>query len=653
MTFLSLNDTKLVKISSDNQRSGITCKSILTTIFLIPFSFYWIIAGEIGLVGYALNTYAVPFYNVIFTVFILLVLNLIYKKIFNCFYFSAQELLVIYILLSISCALPSITLMTILITTLGHAFWFDTPENEWRILFWDALPTWLTIQDRSILSGYYLGESTIYRTSHFLAWLRPALFWSGFMVLLMGMMLCLNILLRKQWIERERLTYPIAQLPFQLLSQTKTLISQSFFRVGASISISICLLNGLHFLLPSLPEIPVKRLGGWKGLGHVFTEKPWSAIGRISVSFYPFVIGLGFLMPIDLLFSSWFFFLFYKIELIISSLLGLSQIPGFPYVDQQCFGAILGLFLSLMILGWHHFQSVVSQLKKIKKSKESKLYRVAILGLIFCFFGISLFSVQVGMRLWLIPIFFGLYFVTIIVLTRIRAELGFPAHAMEHIQIDRLLIGSFGSQGLGKSNLVALTLYRWFIRSYSSHPMPHQLEGFKIVAPSTRQHLYIALVGFSILSSVSVFWVMLHLYYQHGAVNFGGSGWSMQFGSRIFGELQRWLTLPIPPNPLPFIGIVFGFGFSLSLMWMRTRFLWFPLHPVGFLISSDWGMAYLWTCMLLCWAIKLAVLKVFGLKGVLKLRYFSFGLILGDFLAGGLWSFISIIFQKQMYNFWP
>ena len=56
MTFLSLNDTKLVKISSDNQRSGITCKSILTTIFLIPFNFYWIIAGEIGLVGYALNT---------------------------------------------------------------------------------------------------------------------------------------------------------------------------------------------------------------------------------------------------------------------------------------------------------------------------------------------------------------------------------------------------------------------------------------------------------------------------------------------------------------------------------------------------------------------------------------------------------------------
>ena len=141
MTFLSLNDTKLVKISSDNQRSGITCRSILTAIFLIPFSFYWIIAGEIGLVGYALNTYAVPFYNVIFTVFILLVLNLIYKKIFNYFYFSAQELLVIYILLSISCALPSITLMTILITTLGHAFWFDTPENEWRILFWDALPT--------------------------------------------------------------------------------------------------------------------------------------------------------------------------------------------------------------------------------------------------------------------------------------------------------------------------------------------------------------------------------------------------------------------------------------------------------------------------------------------------------------------------------
>ena len=54
---------------------GITWKSIAITIALIPFNFYWIIAGEVGLVGYALNTYAVPFYNVIFSVFVLVLLR--------------------------------------------------------------------------------------------------------------------------------------------------------------------------------------------------------------------------------------------------------------------------------------------------------------------------------------------------------------------------------------------------------------------------------------------------------------------------------------------------------------------------------------------------------------------------------------------------
>ena len=55
-----------------NLKPGVTWKAVLTTICLMPFSFYWIIAGEIGLVGYALNTYAVPFYNVVFTLFLLM-----------------------------------------------------------------------------------------------------------------------------------------------------------------------------------------------------------------------------------------------------------------------------------------------------------------------------------------------------------------------------------------------------------------------------------------------------------------------------------------------------------------------------------------------------------------------------------------------------
>jgi len=47
-------------------------------------------------------------------------------------------------------------------------------------------------------------------------------------------------------------------------------------------------------------------------------------------SFYPFAIGMGYLMPTDFLFSCWFFYLMWKAELIFSAAVGWDQIVEFP-----------------------------------------------------------------------------------------------------------------------------------------------------------------------------------------------------------------------------------------------------------------------------------------------------------------------------------
>ena len=59
---------------------GVTWKSTGITLILIPFNFYWIVSGEVGIVGYALNTYAVPFYNVVFSVLVLVLVNMAAKR---------------------------------------------------------------------------------------------------------------------------------------------------------------------------------------------------------------------------------------------------------------------------------------------------------------------------------------------------------------------------------------------------------------------------------------------------------------------------------------------------------------------------------------------------------------------------------------------
>ena len=402
---------------------GVTWKSVIITLTLIPFNFYWIIAGEIGLVGYALNTYAVPFYNVVFVVFIFTLFNLAVRHTTRIRLLTDAELLTVYILLSAACAFPSITLMTILVTTVGHAFWFATPENEWKQLFWDYLPRWLLVDDSKALSGYYTGSTNLTTLEIIRAWMVPILSWTLFITALILVMLCINVILRKQWVERERLAYPITQIAFHVTHDTKTLFSHRIMWVGFGIAASIAILNGFSFLYPTIPSLPIKRIGGWRGFGHLFTEKPWNAIGGISMSYYPFVIGLGLLMPLDLSFSSWFFFFFYKAQLVFSSAVGLSNLPGFPYIDRQCFGAAIGIFISVLVLNLRHFRSVfrIARQRTGEDSDEPVSYRLALWGIVGGLVFLFIFSKRIGMSLWLIPLFFAIYFIIVLVLTRMRA----------------------------------------------------------------------------------------------------------------------------------------------------------------------------------------------------------------------------------------
>ena len=236
-----------------------------------------------------------------------------------------------------------------------------------------------------------------------------------------------------------------------------------------------------------------------------------------------------------------------------------------------------------------------------------------------------------------------------------RAEQGFPVHAMENMPPHHILVDAIGTRTLGTNNLMGLSLYRWFNRSFTSHPMPHQLEGFRLSERSgmDTKRLFYGFIGISAFGAIMVFGVILHIFYKYGALNCTGGSWSTGFGWRVYNGLQRWLYDPTTPNHYATGGIAFGLLFSALLMFMRARFFWWPLHPIGFVVSSDWGMRYLWSCMLVGSIVKWSVLKLGGQKASQHLVMFAIGLMLGDFTVGGIWSLISVITQRPMYNFLP
>jgi len=214
-------------------------------------------------------------------------------------------------------------MLQILPATMAAPLALATPENDWRDLFWRYIPQWLAISDERALEGYVRGvkkgEPSLYLPRNIEAWLMPVLAWSAFVVVLMFVMLCINIIIRKQWTDREKLTYPIAQLPFEMTKPGTRLFSSRLFWLRFSFVGLIGIINGLSFFFPNVPYL---RNSPPFDLAVYFTTKPWNALGKTALLIRPFILGLVFLIPLDIAFSFWFFFFFWKAQLISASALG-------------------------------------------------------------------------------------------------------------------------------------------------------------------------------------------------------------------------------------------------------------------------------------------------------------------------------------------
>lgn len=636
--------------------SGVTIRAIAIGVVLIPLNAFWLMQME--LVWGTTYPSTIPLLStVVFTLCLLLVLNNALMQWVSRYALTQGELLTVYVMLAVGTALNGTDVMQTLPHLMSTPFWHATPENEWQELFFAYLPKWLTVQDKEILRGFYEGESTFYALPHLRAWLVPALFWCGFVVVCLFVMLCINVVLRKRWTEHERLAYPIVHLPYEITGGdgTSRIWRNKLLWTGLAIAAGIDLLNGISFLYPQVPMLPVKG----HNIGRYFTERPFNVIGWMPVTFYPFAIGIGFLMPLDLCLSSWFFYLFWRFEKVIGAMLGWYSLPGFPFYAEQIAGVWIAL-LGFAFWGGRRyfagvFRSALSNARHIDDMGEPLPYRTAIVGIVLGMGLITLFCYQAGMSVWVAVCFFGIYFAISTAITRIRAELGPPVQNLRDSGPDSILTNWLGIRRFQKSDLGVMSLFFWLNgEAYRSHPMPHQLEGFKLAERATMnsRRLVVAMVLASLVAAISAFWGVLHYAYELGSsVSFNGPA-ARYFAFASYNRLARWLAYPADPDLLGmgFTGI--SFTGTLLLLFLRTRVLWWPLHPVGYAISYWWAMNLLWFPLLISWVIKLILLRHGGVRAYRRTVPFFLGLILGEYIMGSLWSILGMILNQRMYAFW-
>lgn len=638
------------------RESGVTLRAILLGLILIPINNYWITVIEVR--WYALDGTCLPlFVTPIFILFMLSLPNLWIKRHLPRYALSRAELLTVYVMVVMAAALASHDLIQNLFGAIGHAHYAATDANKYETLFFRYLPEHLLISDKLALQGFYRGAVDPWDWKIIRVWLGPLAWWSLLLGVLIGMMMCMNIIIKKHWTEHEKLVFPLIQLPMEMTSESAgRFYGNKLMWAGFGIAFAIGLVNGLHTLYPSMPYIEgIKHYN----IGQFIVNSPWNAVTRggngFQITMYPFTIGLTYFIPLDLSFSCWFFYLARKMVQVLGAAMGwdTGTRNQFPYYESQASGAWLALGLIIILASKSYLKSVWRQAfgqDNTADPTEASLYRKAFYGLGIGTILLIGFALRVGLAAWVALIFFGIYFILAIAITRVRAELGTP-HEIYFVNPQQIMVSLLGYNLLGPANLTLIWTMYWFNRCYRSHPMPNQLESFKMAdgAGIKLRSIILVLIIATVVGMLSSYCSNLVICYREGA-QAKCMGYKWWVGAESFDRLRDNLITRPAPEPVRMTYMALGAAIVLTLGRLRSAFVGWPFHPAGYALAVSYAMDYFWFAIFLSWLIKLVIVRYGGMRLHNYLVPFFLGLVLGDFFIGSMWAIIGPIIKTQTYK---
>jgi hypothetical protein len=635
---------------------GITLRAVLWSLLFLVISCLWL--QHAGLIAHGTQIgEAVPVIPAVGAVIFLTLIAPLLRPLPRYFRLSQQQIMLVYIFLCVAITMPEVGVVRMLFPNITALFYFASPENDFA-RFQQYLPPWMVPHDLEVIRQMYEGSPT--ESVPLRPWLLPLSMWGLFYLSGFLAMLGVISMFRRQWADKERLTFPIVQMILHL-SGHEGRGGSSFFRnplmwTGFAAAAIYNVLNILNAWNPAVPA-----MGRGYDLGRLFTERPWSAIQPLTIAWRPENFGLGYLVSTEITFSVWFFYLLLRISNVVAVMMGY-EIPGFPFDQEQAAGAYLAMSFFLIYVARHHLAAVwraAFSAGPADDADEPLPYRWSVLAAVAGMAGMWLFAVRAGMWWWTAAIYLSLFILFALVYARARAEAGaamvwlFPFY-----QHKRMMLNVLGSRafvaGDNWANLTIFSVLMLLSRGFYQSMMAYQLESEKIASETNikRRHLGPWLVAAMILGLLGAYWVHLTAYYTHGCnVLEGGTtegGYRTALARGEFEELASFLKAPKPPDIPRSLAGAWGFVLTVGLVAIRSYFLRFPLHPLGFAMVASYGYP-LWGPFLLVWIIKTIVLRIGGMRLYRQLVPFFLGVVIGHyFVAGLVWGWLSIF--NEMYR---
>jgi hypothetical protein len=472
------------------------------------------------------------------------------------------------------------------------------------------------------------------------AWVTPLLFWAIFLLAFYFTSICIISILRKPWIEQERLIYPLVQTPLEMAKTSGGVIAP-FFKSGVM---------WLGFALPFI-VLSVNALNTYTRVvpGFILTTALPIFRGTQTISFtlnFP-IIGFAYLINLDVAFSLWFFNLLVKIQKGAMGILGwgsteiigrYSVIP--PDVAHEAMGAMIVLIALGLWTAKGHLRDVVRKAfgcRTVDDSGEILSYRVAFWGMLGGMTVMGVWLWASGLPAMMVPVFIAVTVIVLIAVTRIVVESGVPAARAPMIPAG-FMISGIGTSVLGTAGLIALGFTFVYVADIRTLVMTSVAHGLKLTEGERRRRWMLWALGAALLVSMgSSVWAVLTVAYAHGGINL--NRWLVGDGARApFNDfVMLRINNPSGPHIGGWLQTIAGGAFMAWLIIMRQRFISWPIHPIGYPIAGLWLMDANWFSIFLAWLAKGVILKYGGARGFRRARPFFLGMILGQFTCAGMW----------------
>ena len=576
---------------------------------------------------------------------------------------SRREVLAVYCFLTLSALMMSAKVSGYVVPemTIYSYFGFQNPS------FQEAgaqVPNWLILKDPEVVRMLYEGSDrtmpgepggpagVVVRATEGLWWPLmqvPWLRWAvplGAWLVIMGLVftagLCLMALVKRYWVEKERLSFPLVMIPLELSTGAVRGVSSAMlgswnFWVGFMLSGLFTFYVIMHAVNPSLPVFRP-----YYSLAPLFREHPWNAVQNASVDIRPEILGLSYFMNSDITLTIWVTTFAVNLLAVLTRALGY-ETRSFPRPFDQGIGAYVMLAAALAWSAREWLGKGLSAAVSGAATGEARRMAALWLGLLGSLGALLAIMVIAGMKLWAAAYLFGIILVFWFVYGRARAETGVPhpsPYPMDgHMQVLEYIGGPKAWAG-GATPALLGTMYL-LGRGYTVTGAGAQIENLKIadvqdIRPAAMTWLTLAapvvglLVALVMRLAVSYHYGLNFL--EGGGVEGGYAVIQMHYAAR---DVVDEAALGVGRSVAAGNCAAFGAVVTLALVLLRRAFLRFPLHPLGFGLAMI-RLRQFWAPVLVTWLAKTLLLKLGGARSYRQAAPFFLGIAIGHYLFAGI-----------------